>query len=184
MVTGFIRGQRLTLCSPPLAAGTYESIPARFVFETSDWDGYLPFVHLRPKEGGDEQILPVGEDGAVEGYLNLAAGEWIVWVHGDKLSGESVAARLTTETAFLTVSENGARDPLPLTPTFGEQLMALVVTMKEEAAALIRERTGVLINQADGTPIPVWAGSEEALAEARRSGLPASGTICLVDILR
>lgn len=184
MVTGFIRGQRLVLCSPPIAAGTFETIPARFVFETCDWDGMEKFVHLRPGDGGDERILPIGGDGAVRGYLNLYAGRWTVWVHGDAVSDEAVTARLTTETAPLTVLETGAEDPLPLSPTYGEQVLALVTTLKEEAAALVRERCGVLVNQSDGTTlIPVWAGSENAYEAARRDGLPQGGTICLVDIL-
>ncbi|MBE6725670.1 MAG: hypothetical protein E7576_10865 [Ruminococcaceae bacterium] len=183
MVTGFIRGQRLVLCSPPIAAGTYETIPARFVFETCGWDGMERFVHLKPKDGGEERILPIGGDGAVLGHLNLSAGEWVVWIHGDAVSEEAVTARLTTATAPLFVSETGAEDPLPLPPTYGEQVLALVTTLKEEAAALVRERTGVLVNRADGSLIPVWAGSEEAYEEARRAGLPESGTICLVDIL-
>lgn len=184
MVTGFIRGQRLVLCSPPIAAGTFETIPARFVFETCDWDGMEKFLHLLPGDGGDERILPIDADGAVRGYLNLCAGQWTVWVHGDAVEEEAVAARLTTEKAALTVLESGAGDPLPLTPTYGEQILALVTTLKEEAAALVRERCGVLVNQADGqTLIPVWAGSENAYEAARRDGLPPAGTVCLVGIL-
>ncbi len=223
MITGFIRGQRLTLCSPPLAAGTYNSVGAKFVFETADWDGLLKFAHFRPGDGGEERILALGQDGTAEGTPDLYAGDWSVWVHGDALEGGEVTARMTTETASLTVKETGAEDPRPRPPTYGEQVLALVIALKEQAAEAVREGSaealrqvgellsdceaslsaalaesreavdgrlaeneaamlaaaGVLKNRADGSLIPVWAGSEADYEAADVD----SGTICLVDVL-
>ena len=223
MILGFIRGQRLSLCSPVLAGGTYQSVQARFVFETVDWGGTVKYAHFRREEGGEERILPLTQDGTAAFAPDLSAGNWTVWVHGDAVSDGEVTARLTTETASLTVKETGAEDPLPLPPTYGEQVLAQVISLKEAAAEAVREgcaesmrrvgelledceealtaalaesreavdsrlaeneaavlaAAGVLRNRADGSLIPVWAGSEEELAEAN----PGSGTICLVDLL-
>lgn len=224
MITGFIRGQRLSLCSPPVAAGTWHSIPARFVFETCDWDGLIRFAHFRREEDGVERILALGEDGISEVTPDLSAGDWTVWVHGDAVTDGEITARMTTETASLRVKETGEEDPLPLPPTYGEQVLAKVTALKEEAAEAVRQgsaeaaarveallldceaalaealaqsreavdlrlaeneaemlRTaGVLRNRADGSLIPVWAGSEEAFETA---GEAALGAICLVDLL-
>ena len=221
MMIGFVRGQKLRLLTPPLAAGTYEALGARFVFETGEWAGLTKFAHFL--KGEEHRILPIGADGEIGPHLNLSAGEWTVWVHGDAVSDGEVTARLTTETASLTVKETGAEDPLPLPPTYGEQVLAQVISLKEAAAEAVREgcaesmrrvgelledceealtaalaesreavdsrlaeneaavlaAAGVLRNRADGSLIPVWAGSEEELAEAN----PGSGTICLVDLL-
>lgn len=170
MITGFIRGQRLTLCSPPLAAGTYRSVGARFVFETAEWDGFLKFAHFRPGDGGEERILSLEQDGTAQGTPDLYAGEWAVWVHGDALEDGEVTARLTTEAASLTVKETGAEDPLPLPPTYGEQVLALVVALKEQAADAVREgsaealrRVGELLSDCEVSVAAALAESREAV---------------------
>ena len=137
MITGFIRGQRLTLCSPPTVGGTWESLSARFVFETGEWDGLIRYAHFRREGDAEELILPIPAEGVIGEHLNLGAGIWHIWVHGDAVAGGTVTARLTTGVADLTVKETGAEDPLPLSPTYGEQVLAQVISVKQETKELL-----------------------------------------------
>ena len=146
MIIGFIKGQRLVLCSPPLAGGSFEALSARFVFETGEWDGLVRYAHFRREgaEDGEEGasiVLPLAADGSVSEHLNLTSGRWQVWVHGDAVStgNGTVTARLTTDTAPLTVKGTGAEDPLPLPPTYGEQVLAQVISVKAQTKALLDE---------------------------------------------
>jgi hypothetical protein len=215
MIIGFIRGQRLVLSSPPLTGGSYEALSARFVFETGEWDGLVRFAHFRREagEGASEEtaiVLPLSADGSISEHLNLAAGRWQVWVHGDAVSTENgtVTARRTTDTAFLTVKETGAEDPLPLPPTYGEQVLAQVISVKEQTMALLDEyeeafirllafasdeineqpagnaTVGVCVraifNLRDNSRHAFWSGTEEQYAAARDS--IGAGTICLVGV--
>ncbi len=188
MITGFIRGQRLTLVSPTLAAGTWHSVEARFVFETADWDGYTKFAHFRPGDGGEERILALGEDGSSAVTPDLYAGDWSVWIHGDALADGEVTARMTTETASLTVKETGSEDPLPLPPTYGEQVLALAIALKEQAAEAVREgseeslrRVGALLSDCEAAVERSLAASREAvdlrLAENEAAVLAAAGVL-------
>ncbi|MBO6052763.1 MAG: hypothetical protein J6Q17_03415 [Clostridia bacterium] len=187
MMIGFVRGQKLRLITPPVAAGTYDALGARFVFETGEWAGLSKFAHFL--KGEEHRIVPIPADGEIgpEGHLNLSAGEWTVWVHGDACEEGEVVSRMTTGTVPLHVRETGTEDPLPLPPTYGEQVLALAAAVKEETeallaasraefgaiAALAAEFAGTLVNRADGVPMPVWAGSEEeyALAEKEPGGI-------------
>ena len=169
MITGFIRGQRLTLCSPPLAAGTYNSVGAKFVFETADWDGTVKFAHFRPGDGGEERILALGEDGSAEVTPDLSAGDWTVWVHGERLEDGAVTARMTTGTASLTVKETGAEDPLPLPPTYGEQVLALVIALKEQAAEAVREGSAEAMRRVGALLSDCEAAVERSLGESREA---------------
>ncbi len=182
MMIGFVRGQRLRLLTPPVAAGTYDALGARFVFETGEWAGLSRFAHFQ--KGEEHRILPIPESGEIgpEGHLNLSAGEWTVWVHGDAFEGGETVSRMTTHTVSLTVRESGEADPLPLPPTYGEQVLALVSAVKEETeallassraefgaiAALAAEFAGTLVNRADGIPVSLWAGTEEEYAASRK----------------
>ena len=169
MITGFIRGQRLTLVSPTLAAGTWRSVEARFVFETADWDGYRKFAHFRPGDGGEERISALGEDGAAEATPDLYAGDWTVWIHGDAAEDGEVTARMTTETASLTVKETGAGDPLPLPPTYGEQVLALVIALKEQAAEAVREGSAESLRRVGALLSDCEAAVEDSLGESREA---------------
>ncbi len=193
MIVGFVRGQRLRLLTPPVAAGTFDALPARFVFETGEWAGLSKYAHFM--KGEDRIDVPIpenGEIGPAEGHINLSAGEWTVWVHGDAFENGVTAARMTTAAATLVVRETGAEDPLPLPPTYGEQVLALAASVKEETEELLsyyREfftalaakaegSAGVIFNRRDLSPLPVWAGSEEDFA----SLTPSDGWICLVGL--
>ena len=218
MIIGFIRGQRLVLCSPPLTGGSYEALSARFVFETGEWDGLVRYAHFRREAGegtggASEEtafVLPLSADGSISEHLNLAAGRWQVWVHGDAVSTENgtVTARRTTDTAFLTVKETGAEDPLPLPPTYGEQVLAQVISVKEQTRALLDEYeeafvrllssasdeiggqlaeygtaaacARAILNLRDNSRHAFWSGTEEQYAAARDS--IGAGTICLVGV--
>ena len=115
-----------------------------------------------------------------------------MWVHGDAFENGVTAARMTTAASTLVVRETGAEDPLPLPPTYGEQVLALAASVKEETEELLsyyREfftalaakaegSAGVIFNRRDLSPLPVWAGSEEDFA----SLTPSDGWICLVGM--
>ena len=79
MIVGFVRGQRLRLLTPPVAAGTFDALPARFVFETGEWAGLSKYAHFMKGENRIDVPIPEnGEIGPAEGHINLSAGEWTV----------------------------------------------------------------------------------------------------------
>lgn len=172
MITGFIRGQRLTLCTPPVAAGTRGSIPARFVFVTCGWDGLIRFAHFRREEDGIERILALGEDGRAEVNPDLSAGDWTVWVHGDAVTDGEISARMTTETvrqgsaeALVRVGELLSDCEAALAEALAQSREAVDLRLAENEAEMLRT-ADVLRNRTDGSLLPVRAGSEKAFGTA------------------
>lgn len=152
MITGTVKGQSLRISSPTIAADTISYLTARFVF-TSDWDGAVKFAHFSC--GENNYSVPLTDDEIrEEDKLNLGAGTWKVWLHGERYEGGELTQRITTEEALLVVRATGSfeGEPFPTTPSEIERLHAEFDKVKrgvqsdlgqndETAADFVRNRT-------------------------------------------
>ena len=153
MITGTVKGQSLRISSPTIAADTISYLTARFVF-TSDWDGAVKFAHFSC--GEKNYSVPLTDNEIGEGdKLNLGAGTWKVWLHGERYEGGELTQRITTEEALLVVRATGSFEGGPFTtsPSEIERLHAEFDKVKrgvqsdwgqndETAADFVRNRPG------------------------------------------
>lgn len=126
MITGFVQGQVLRLSAPVVAADTLDYLTAQFVFRSADWNGMEKWAHFA--KGGTVYDIPLTEDKIRrEDHLNLGAGEWKVYVHGNRFAGGTVVERITTAEDVLRVVPTGALngEPFPEMPaSVTEQILA------------------------------------------------------------
>lgn len=137
MIGGLIRGQSLRLSSPMIVADTIDYLTAQFVFQTGDWDGAVKYSHW--KCGDITYDIPLKNDRIDESaHLNLSAGVWSVWIHGEKYADGNLIQRITTCEATLTVKGTGTAGGLP----FPEQPAGEI----ERIHAQIAELEGAKLN--------------------------------------
>ena len=122
MITGFIKGQQLNISAPLIVADTIDYLTADFHFQTSDWQGTTKWAHF--SQGDTVYDIKLADDKIDRSaHLNLASGEWSVYLHGNNSDG----MRITTEPQTITVKNTGALngEPLPELPLgVAEQLSA------------------------------------------------------------
>lgn len=133
MITGFVNGQRLKLGAPVVAADTIDYLTAQFVFQTADWLGLEVWSHWQ--NGAEVYDIPL-EDGRITeaAHLNLGAGTWNVWLHGNRYADGAVVQRITTEKARVEVVPTGSLDgePFPEIPaSVAEQIFARLENVEE-----------------------------------------------------
>ena len=126
MITGFVQGQVLRLSAPVVAADTLDYLTAQFVFRSADWSGMEKWAHFA--KGGTVYDIPLTEDKIrCEDHLNLGAGEWKVYIHGNRFADGTVVERITTAEDVLRVVPTGALngEPFPEMPaSVTEQILA------------------------------------------------------------
>ena len=116
MIEFYVSGQNLRVYTPVIAADTLHYLTAKVWFTGSDWEGYTRWLHFRRGEGVGSEVYDLildGGDSVTESMgLNLTAGEWTVY-----LSGNREGSRLTTAPVIVTVKESGLVDaPLHALP--------------------------------------------------------------------
>lgn len=127
MIRGFIKGQALNLSPYPLiVADTIDYLTAVFIFRTADWNDTEKWAHFQQ---GDTiyDILLKNDKIEEDAHLNLSAGKWKVWIHGNRYDGEQVTLRITTEVAEISVESSGVFNNEPfasIPPSAGEQIVA------------------------------------------------------------
>ena len=126
MINGFVRGQQLTVRHPVIAADTINYLTVLFTFHTRDWAGLEKWTHWQ--RGDVVYDIPLVNDQITEdAHLNLDAGEWTVWIHGNRYADGIVVQRITTDKAKITVVPTGTLDgePFPEMPaSVTEQILA------------------------------------------------------------
>jgi predicted MPP superfamily phosphohydrolase len=126
MITGFVQGQVLRLSAPVVAADTLDYLTAQFVFRSADWSGMEKWAHF--SKGGTVYDIPLTDDKIRrEDHLNLGAGEWKVYVHGNRFADGTVVERITTAEDVLRVVPTGTLngEPFPEMPaSVTEQILA------------------------------------------------------------
>lgn len=126
MITGFVQGQVLRLSAPVVAADTLDYLTAQFVFRSADWNGMEKWAHFA--KGGTVYDIRLTDDKIRrEDHLNLGAGEWKVYIHGNRFAAGTVVERITTAEDVLRVVPTGALngEPFPEMPaSVTEQILA------------------------------------------------------------
>lgn len=209
MISGYIRGQTLTLAQTVIAADSVNYLTAKFTFQTADWNGLLKIAHFSNGTNAADVEL-TGDEILSEDGLNLTEGTWQVSVTGHEYSGGELTKRITTTIAELTVKPSGVPDgePLPNVASYGEQILSEVQSIHSEVdeqlaaqdravteqleaqdaavdhrldenEAAVAAMLGKVKNERDGSFIKLWAGSEAQYAATAK----ASDTIYLVDLL-
>lgn len=134
MIAGFVRGQSLRLSVPRIAADTIDYLTAKFLFQSSDWDGLEKWAHFT--KGGAVYDVRLTDDGiTADAHLNLTAGKWTVYLHGNRYAGGKVVQRITTEIQTLEVLPTGILngEPLPdIPPSAAEQILARVARLEDD----------------------------------------------------
>lgn len=118
-----VRGQELKVITPiTLVSDSVGYLNAEFDF-SSDWGGLNKWAHVKNSDGTTYN-LELTED-KISG-LNLGAGRWSVWVHGNDVTSETPVTRITTGTVAFTVSASGVciDGVLPYIPLTAEEKIA------------------------------------------------------------
>lgn len=149
MIRGFVNGQTLRLSQERVVADTLDYLVARFLFAGEDWMGLEKWLHLEQGEY-HYAIKLTGNETRKEDHLNLSAGQWLVWLHGNEVADGEVTERITTNVCALTVEETGGLEGEimpPVAPEVAEQLEARMTALERE--------------QAQGAHLPAVAASDE-----------------------
>lgn len=117
MIIGYVKGQELKITQPVIVADTIDYLTALFTFSTADWLNTEKWAHLKQGEMvydvmlTDDKILKTD-------HLNLADGEWEIYLHGNRFVDGEVTERITTEVVKITVGKSGVLngEPLPEIP--------------------------------------------------------------------
>lgn len=126
MITGHIIRQRLNLHDSHVVADTIDYLEAKFLFKTDDWDGLDKWAHFA-KDSAVYDIRLTDDCIRKEDHLNLSAGMWKVYLHGNEFRDGEVIQRITTDEVVLYVNPTGMLDgePFPEMPaSVTEQILA------------------------------------------------------------
>ena len=151
-----VSGQILDLLTPTKGiSDDLNANSAEFDFRSSDWDNAEKWAHFSNpdyNDGGDIAFLLVDDEISAERGLNLPAGIWEIYLHGDVVMNGETVQRLVTENQSIQIVQSGIEDPTELvnvTPTEGEQILA-----KAAAAYNARITTATAELDEDDTGLP------------------------------
>lgn len=145
MIVGYINGQDLSLSTQPVASDTINYLEMQLNFrQAADWAGLDVWIHFAQKETVYDIHAPGGRILREQG-LNLSAGEWSVYVHGNAIVDGEPVLRITAGPAVLRVRPVGMLrgEPFPtVPPSAGEQIIAEAVTSAGNAAKSAADAAG------------------------------------------
>ena len=165
MIAGFVKGQMLRLSVPLIAADTINYLTAKFLFQSSDWDGLEKWAHFA--KGDEAYDIPLTDDRITEdAHLNLSAGKWMVYLHGNRFTDGTVVQRITTETKEIDVMATGTLDgePFPEIPaSVTEQILARLENVEQNGSGAVKSVNGNLPDKNGNVVIglPEGSGSDE-----------------------
>ena len=126
MLYGEIIRQHLKIINEHVVADTIDYLEMKFTFQTDDWDGLEKWAHFA--KNGVVYDIRLTDDGIrKEDHLNLSAGVWKVYLHGNEYRNGEVCERITTSIVNLKVVPTGTLDgePFPEMPaSVTEQILA------------------------------------------------------------
>lgn len=134
MIYGDIMYQRLKLINTHAVSGTIKYLEMKFRFTTSDWDGLEKWAHFSK----DDLVydIPLTDDRIrAEDHLDLTAGLWKVYLHGNKFENGVVVKRVTTNAAVLEVytTEKLTGEPFPAIPASETERILARLTKLEKS---------------------------------------------------
>jgi len=160
MIYGDIFHQKLQLVNAHTVADTIDYLEMKFCFRTDDWMGFEKWAHF---SNGDTvyDILLTDDCIRKEDHLNLSAGEWSIYLHGNEYCEGNVSERITTEPAFLTVGRTGTYngDPFPEVPaSVTERILARLTFLESFLIDEIGETTPWEVRTLDEFKLLIAAG--------------------------
>lgn len=158
MLYGEINRQRMKIINEHVVADTIDYLEARFAF-SEDWDGLEKWAHFA-KDGEVYDIRLTDDCVRKEDHLNLSAGIWKVYLHGNEFAGGKVIERITTNAAILKVAPTGTLDgePFPEMPaSVTEQILARLEKVEQNGGG---GSGGGISHETDPT-VPSWAKEPE-----------------------
>lgn len=176
MITGYIKGQNLTIRTPMIAADTIDYLTAQFVFQTVDWEGCRLFSHW--KCGETNYTIELSDAGKIEKeqHLNLTAGTWTVWIHGERYRDGELIQRITTDEAQIEVKATGSMggSPFPDAPVSDiERINAELDELREmiEPSGGENSKTTVVdLEQTDNDSVLIPSHTSQEIYDLIRSG--------------
>lgn len=181
MITGHIVRQRLNLCDSHIVADTINYLEAKFIFKTDDWDGLDKWAHFA-KDSAVYDIRLTDNCIRKEDHLNLSAGMWKVYLHGNEFRGGEVIRRVTTDEVVLYVIPTGILDgePFPtVPPSAGEQIIASAAASEAGAKSAADEAGRAAESAKDSADLAKKSAEivgdaeqiiQDALRDAKESG--------------
>ena len=157
MLYGEINRQRLKIVREHVVADTIDYLETRFAF-SEDWDGLEKWVHFA-KDGAVYDIRLTDDCIRKEDHLNLSAGLWRVYLHGNEFADGKVIERITTNQATLEVQPTGTLDgePFPEIPaSVTEQILARLENVEQNGGGSGGGSGGGITKETDPT-VPDWA---------------------------
>ncbi len=133
MLYGEIIRQHLKLVNEHVVADTIDYLEMKFSFQTDDWDGLEKWAHFA-KKNEVYDIRLTDDSIRKEDHLNLSAGIWKVYLHGNEFRDGKVIERITTCVEILEVLPTGTLDgePFPEMPaSVTEQILARVAKLED-----------------------------------------------------
>ena len=176
MIEFYVSGQNLRVYTPVIAADTLNYLTAKVWFLGNEWDGYTRWMHFRRGEGPGAEVYDLILDGSdtitEDKGLNLTAGEWTVY-----LSGNREGSRLTTAPVMITVKESGLVDaPLHALPlSVAEQISNNASAALAAAREVKAQAEAGAFNGSDGLSFIIAGYYETAEALAAAVTEPKTG---------
>lgn len=143
-------GQRLSMMKIDLVADTIDYLTAEFEF--IGWEKFpVRVAHFRNGDAVYDIVLT--DDRILESdHLNLSAGIWNVYLHGNNGS-----SRITTNPVYFRVQETGILngEPMPEIPlSTAEQILQTAKNAEDTANAVAADAAAGKFNGKDGEPGP------------------------------
>lgn len=163
-------GQRLSMMKIDLVADTIDYLTAEFEF--IGWENFpIRVAHFRNGDAVYDIILT--DDRILESdHLNLSAGIWNVYLHGNNGS-----SRITTNQVYFRVQETGSLsgEPMPEIPlSTAEQILQTAKNAEDTANAVAADAAAGKFNGKDGDPFTYADFTPEQIADLQRPALDAA----------
>lgn len=163
MIFGYIKSQTLELHYDKIVAESVDYLTAEFNFFTNEWEGFTKWCHFKKADQVFDVLL---EDNKINknAHLNLSAGEWEVYLHGNSDTGE----RITTNVVSIKVEPTGVLngEPLPEIPlSVAEQVTALAQRAVEIAESVREDADNGVFDGEQGDDYILTEHDREEIAQ-------------------
>ena len=152
MLYADIHRQRLKLVNEHVVADTIDYLEMKFNFRTDDWNGLTKWAHFA--NGDTVYDIPLtGDCIRKEDHLNLTAGEWRVYLHGNEFADGKVIERITTCVENLRVYPTGSLtgEPFPEMPaSVTEQILARLDDIEQNGGGGVKNVSLLTYSGASG----------------------------------
>lgn len=167
MIIGYISGQSLKIQAPVVVSDSINYLTAQFFFQTEDWRNLKKWAHFKQ---GDKVYDFALENDRIEKdeHLNLSAGEWEIYLHGNEFADGEVVERITTEIVKMTVNKSGVLEGEP----FAEQPASEVERLNAKLDKFLETGIGGKVSSVNGKDGDVVLTAEDVGALPANTEIP------------